>query len=192
MMKIRLLLAACALGAALPAFSQDNAVNQDGAASQDNAVIKPGQEDMGTLVDALTPKPPVRMRSIKIMRNDEGLPVAAPQPKVSLLITFETNSATLTARSRQSLDVVGQALASGKLAPFRFAIEGHADPRGSSAANLKLSQLRAESVRAYLVDTMHIEPARLAAVGKGDREPMNKTSLDAPENRRVTIVNLSR
>lgn len=184
-MKTRLLLAACALGIALPAFGQDD------AATPDNAVIKPGQEDLGTLVDALTPKPAVRMRSIKIMRDEAGLPASA-KPKVSLLITFETNSATLTARSRQSLDVVGQALASGKLAPFRFAIEGHADPRGSSAANLKLSQLRAESVRAYLVDTMHIEPARLDAVGKGDREPLNKTSIDAPENRRVTIVNLSR
>lgn len=190
-MKTRLLLAACVLGIALPALGQEDAANPDSAAAPDNAVIKQGQEDMGTLVDALTPKPPVRMRSIKIMRNEAGLPVAA-QPKVSLLITFETNSATLTARSRQSLDVVGQALASGKLAPFRFAIEGHADPRGSSAANLKLSQLRAESVRAYLVDTMHIQPARLDAVGKGDREPMNRDSIDAPENRRVTIVNLSR
>jgi len=191
MMKIRLLLAACALGAALPAFSQDNAVNQENAASQDNAVIRQGQEDMGTLVDALTPKAPMRTRSIKVLRDETGLPAAA-QPKVSLLITFETNSATLTARSRQSLDVVGQALASGKLAPFRFAIEGHADPRGSSTANLKLSQLRAESVRAYLVDTMRIDATRLDAVGKGDREPMNKASIDAPENRRVTIVNLSR
>jgi outer membrane protein OmpA-like peptidoglycan-associated protein len=179
-MNIRLLLAACALSVALPAFSQED------------PVIKPGQEDMGTLVDALAPKAPVRMRSIRILRDQPGSPATAKPPKVSLLITFETNSATLTASSRQSLDVVGQALASNKLAPFHFAIEGHADPRGTSAANLKLSQQRAESVRAYLVDTMHIDPARLDAVGKGDHELMNKDSVDAPENRRVTIVNLMR
>jgi outer membrane protein OmpA-like peptidoglycan-associated protein len=177
-MKIRLLLAACALSVALPALGQEN------------PVIKPGQEDADTLVDALTPKPAVRMRSIKIMRDQPGSPAAAQPPKVSLLITFETNSATLTARSRQSLDVVGQALASNKLAQFRFAIEGYADPRGSSTANQKLSQQRAESVRAYLVQNMHIDPSRLDAVGKGDRELMNKSIVDAPENRRVTIVNL--
>jgi outer membrane protein OmpA-like peptidoglycan-associated protein len=180
MMKIRLLLAGVALALAMPAFAQEE------------PVIKEGQENVGTLVEALTPKPEVRMRGIKILRQEPGSPSIVPPPKVSLLITFETNSAVLTARSRQSLDVVGQALASGKLTPFRFAIEGYADPRGSSAANLKLSKQRAESVRAYLVDTLRIDPARLDAVGKGDRELMNKVDVDAPENRRVTIVNLSR
>ncbi|WP_306392222.1 OmpA family protein [Telluria beijingensis] len=183
-MNNRLFAAACLL-AALPAFAQD--------AVQEAPVIEQGKEDMGTLVDALEPKKPVRTRSIRIVRDDVGSPAVAPEPpKVSLLITFETNSATLTARSRESLQVVGQALASEKLAPFRFAIEGHADPRGNPAANLALSQARARSVRAYLVDTMKIDAARLDAVGKGDRELMNKANPDAPENRRVTIVNLSR
>jgi outer membrane protein OmpA-like peptidoglycan-associated protein len=178
-MKTRLLLAACALALAARAFAQEE------------PVIKEGQEDVGTLVDALTPKQPIRMRSIKMLDADPAPPSVVVPSKVSLLITFETNSATLTARSRRSLDVVGQALASGKLAPFRFAIEGYADPRGSSAANLKLSQQRAQSVRTYLVDTLHIDPARLDAVGKGDRDLMNKANVDAPENRRVTIVNLA-
>lgn len=179
-MKNRMIAAACLL-AAWPAFAQEA------------PVIEQGKEDMGTLVDALEPKKPVRTRSIRIMRDDVGSPAVAPEPpKVSLLITFETNSATLTARSRESLEVVGQALASSKLAPFRFAIEGHADPRGNPAANLALSQARADSVRAYLVNTMKIDAARLDAVGKGDRELMNKANPDAPENRRVTIVNLSR
>jgi len=178
-MKIRLLLAGIALALAMPVFAQEE------------PVIKEGQENVGTLVDALTPKPAVRMRGIKVLRQEPGSPSIVSPPKVSLLITFETNSAILTARSRQSLDVVGQALASGKLAPFRFGIEGYADPRGTSTANLKLSKQRAESVRAYLVDTLHIDPARLDAVGKGDRELMNKVNVDAPENRRVTIVNLS-
>jgi outer membrane protein OmpA-like peptidoglycan-associated protein len=163
------------------------------AIAQEGPVIGEGQAEVGTLVDALEPKEPIRMRSIRLVRADVGSPAVAPEPaKVSLLITFETNSAVLTPRSRKSLEVVGQALASDKLAPFRFAIEGHADPRGNPAANLKLSHLRAQSVRAYLVDAMKIDAARLDAVGKGDRELMNKDNPEAPENRRVTIVNLSR
>ncbi|WP_162244825.1 OmpA family protein [Massilia sp. Leaf139] len=184
-MNARSLLAALAsLAVALPALAQEG------------PVLKEGHVDVGTLVDALAPaepKPPVRTRSIRMVRDDVGTaPVSSKPAKVSLTITFDTNSANLTPRARQSLDVVGQALASEKLAAARFAIEGHADPRGVSAANLKLSQLRAESVRDYLVDTARIDRARLDAVGKGDSEPIDRQNPDAPENRRVTIVNLSR
>jgi outer membrane protein OmpA-like peptidoglycan-associated protein len=180
-MNTRSVLAVCFLIVAMPAIGQEA------------PVIKEGQAEVGSLVDALAPKAPMRTRSIRIARDDVGTVAVSPAPaKVSLLITFETNSAMLTPGSRQSLEVVGQALSSDKLAPFRFSIEGHADPRGTPAANLKLSQLRAESVRAYLVDTMRVDAARLEAVGKGDRELMNKANPEAPENRRVTIVNLSR
>ena len=169
--------------------------------AQEGPVLKEGQADVGTLVDALAPvdtRVPGRTRGIRIVRDDVGTAPAAaaavaPKPaKVSLLITFDTNSANLTPGARQSLEVVGQALASEKLAASRFAIEGHADPRGVPATNLALSQLRAQSVRDYLVGTMNIDRARLEAVGKGDRELMNTANPDAPENRRVTIVNLSR
>lgn len=180
-MNTQSLLALCLLVAAVPVLGQET------------PVIGEGQAEVGTLVDALAPRAPIRTRGIGLAR-DKPAPsaVSAAPAKVSLLITFVANSAALTAASRQSLEVVGQALGSDKLAPFRFAIEGHADPRGVAAANLKLSQLRAESVRAYLVNTMRIDGGRLDAVGKGDRELMNKAVPEAPENRRVTIVNLSR
>jgi outer membrane protein OmpA-like peptidoglycan-associated protein len=184
-MNARSLLAICVMIAALPATGQEG------------PVLKEGQVDANSLVEALAPKEPARTRSIRIVRDDVGSAPVSPKPatqsaKVSLLITFDTNSANLTPGAKQSLDVVGQALASEKLAAARFAIEGHADPRGVAAANLKLSQLRAESVRNYLADSAHIDRARLEAVGKGDSELMNKANPGAPENRRVTIVNLSR
>jgi outer membrane protein OmpA-like peptidoglycan-associated protein len=183
-MNARSLLAVCIMIAALPAVGQEG------------PVLKEGQADVGTLVDALAPqeqKAPIRTRGIRLVRDDVGSAPVSPKPsKVSLLITFDTNSANLTSSAKQSLDVVGQALGSEKLAASRFAIEGHADPRGVAAANLKLSQLRAESVRDYLVDKVRIERSRLEAVGKGDRELMDAAHPEAPENRRVTIVNLSR
>ena len=40
----------------------------------------------------------------------------------------------------------------------------------------------------YLVKTRGILPERLTAVGKGSSEPLNRERIDAPENRRVTIV----
>lgn len=145
------------------------------------------------LIEALTPaQQPILTRSIRVERNnDEPRPMSSKPASASLLITFETNSAALTSRARQSLNVVGEALRSKQLADFRFAIQGHADPRGNPEANLKLSQLRAESVRDYLVRNKHIDGPRLDAIGKGDTELMNKANPIAPENRRVTIVNLT-
>jgi OOP family OmpA-OmpF porin len=144
--------------------------------------------------DALTPPEvpaPVHVRGIGVERDEA--PAAPPrEAKASLLITFETNSAALTDRARRMLDVVGEALQSPKLADFRFSIQGHADPRGNPEKNLQLSQLRAESVRDYLVTHKHIQDGRLQAIGKGDTELMNRANPIAPENRRVTIVNLAR
>jgi len=108
-------------------------------------------------------------------------------PSASLLITFDTNSATLSERARNELDVVADALGNSKLRRFNFVVEGHADPRGTSEANLTLSQLRANAVRSYLMQRA-VEPGRLVAIGKGDREPLRPQDPANPENRRVTFT----
>jgi outer membrane protein OmpA-like peptidoglycan-associated protein len=176
----RTLFSLCIVAAVLPAFGQQAPIMKEGQVTED------------ALIDALTPAQPLRTRSIRVMRDDEPGGAPAKRASASLLITFATSSASLTERAKRSLDVVGQALASDKLASFRFGIEGYADPRGTSDANLKLSQARAESVRDYLVTSKHIDRARLEPVGKGDQELLNKSNPIAPENRRVTIINLSK
>ncbi len=166
------------------------------AFAQSEGVLRGKDITESALIQALTPgadsgEAPVRTRSIRVS-PDNARPAAAAKPaSASLLITFETNSAELTPRAKQSLDIVGKALLSDKLATFRFAIQGHADPRGDSEGNLRLSQLRAESVRQYLVQNKHVDESRLEAVGKGDKELMNPANPIAPENRRVTIINLA-
>lgn len=140
----------------------------------------------------------VRTRSIRVMRDqpsDKALeqfakPAPPKQTSASVLITFVTNSSELTDRARSSLDVVGRALQADRLASFKFAIEGHADPRGNHDDNLRLSQSRADSVVAYLADQHRISRDRLKPIGKGDTELFNSRQIDAPENRRVTIVTL--
>jgi OmpA-OmpF porin, OOP family len=165
------------------------------ALAQGDKVLKPQEVTEAALIEALAPAAPaVRTRSIQVV-SDTGTAgaTAAPRakPSANLLITFETNSSELTRHAKEVLNVVGHALSSDKLAAYRFSIEGHADPRGASDANQVLSQARAESVRRYLVSNTNIDNARLDAIGKGDRELLNKINRIAPENRRVTIVNLT-
>lgn len=141
-------------------------------------VIAEGQATEEALLEALSP--PVK-RQWKVGQR--------PQPaKASLLITFVTGSAELTDGARGTLDVLAAALKNERLAGRRFAIEGHADPRGSAALNRQLSLARAQSVKTYLTGRHAIDTARLTPRGMGSSEPMNKADPAAPENRRVTVV----
>lgn len=179
-------LAACALAVALlPAAAQETPQAQQAAGTR---VLKDQDVTESNLVSALTPdEPPVVTRSLKVGRD--ARPAAPPRkPSASLLITFETNSSNITTRAKEQLDVVASALQNERLAEYSFSVEGHADPRGNPDHNLTLSQQRAESVRQYLVSAHAIDPQRLKAMGKGDRELLNPQMPAAPENRRVTIV----
>lgn len=154
------------------------------------------------LVSALRPDAPqdgMRTRTIRPSAAPRPTSAAGParaqparQNSASVLITFETNSAELDDEARRQLDVVARALGNEQLASLNFAIEGHADPRGTSDDNLRLSQARADAVRAYLVSVGRIEGDRLTTVGKGDTEPLNVREIAAPENRRVTFVTIAR
>jgi outer membrane protein OmpA-like peptidoglycan-associated protein len=155
------------------------------AGAQTPPVLQGDTITESAIVDALTPAPQVLTRSI----NRDQTP--AKPASAALLIKFETNATTLTPQAKRELDIVGQALNTKKLGDFRFVIEGHADPRGSAEGNRRLSEGRAAAVRQYLVQVQGVREERLQAVGKGSSEPLNPDNPAAPENRRVTFVNMS-
>lgn len=156
--------------------------------AQADVVLKDKDVSESALIEALTPQRQFRTRSIRISPDNDGAGAAVKRAAAaSMLITFETNSAELKPQSKKLLDTLGRAMQSDKLLNFKFAIEGHADPRGGEQVNLQLSQKRAEKVVAYLAETHRIDPNRLRAVGKGQSEPLNLGQPDAAENRRVTV-----
>ncbi len=67
-------------------------------------------------------------------------------------------------------------------------IEGHTDDRASDEHNRRLSEARAESVRAYLIRA-GIESGRLQAAGFGESQPIdtNATVSGRARNRRTVI-----
>lgn len=160
--------------------------------SQTARVLKNSEVNEAALVDALLPEAMPVSRSIRVTPDNAAAKPSSKQLSASMLVTFETNSAELTPRSKQLLDTLARALQSDKLAEFGFSIEGHADPRGGEQFNLQLSQLRAEKVVTYLSENQGIERSRLQAVGKGQSELLNTSNPDAPENRRVTVKTLVR
>lgn len=113
-------------------------------------------------------------------------------PSVSLMVLFATGSADLTPEAEQTVDQLGRALSSQRLASYKFRIEGHTDTVGTPAYNLALSQHRAETVASYLEQKFDIPGARLQAVGMGEKGLLVQTPNDTaePRNRRVQVVNL--
>src|SRR5262252_3235709 len=106
-------------------------------------------------------------------------------------VFFETGSAKLLPESEAALDEAGRILE--KYPDLRVEVQGHTDTRGSNAYNLKLSQARAESVRAYLLSHFRLGDDRLVAKGYGESQPETKERNDEERlrNRRVVIKALN-
>ncbi len=101
--------------------------------------------------------------------------------------TFGVNVAELSAAGIELLDEAIEILRANPAA--RLIVEGHTDDAGDAAANLALSQQRAEAVVAYLV-AGGIEQERLTAIGYGEERPIadNVTDAGRAQNRRIEFV----
>ena len=110
-------------------------------------------------------------------------------PNVDVQILFAFDSADILPEAKPSLDELGKALTDPKLTGGAFLIAGHTDAKGSDDYNLALSQRRAASVKAFLVDTYKVDEGRLSVIGFGEEQLKNRDDPLADENRRVQIVN---
>jgi outer membrane protein OmpA-like peptidoglycan-associated protein len=108
--------------------------------------------------------------------------------RINDLIYFDFNKATIQERSYDLLDEIAKViLANPQLLKIR--IEGHTDNVGNDIANLRLSQARAESVKAYL-QTRGVSGSTLDAAGFGEMRPIatNDNEDGRAQNRRVEFI----
>lgn len=102
-------------------------------------------------------------------------------------LTFQTASAVIDMeKSREQLSNIVEIL---KAYPkLKLKVGGYTDNTGNPAANLKLSQARAEATVNALVD-MGIERSRLEAEGFGQEHPVasNDTEAGRAQNRRIDV-----
>lgn len=102
-------------------------------------------------------------------------------------VLFDTASSNLKPGAREKLARVSGILVSHE--GLKLEVEGHTDSVGSDQYNQELSERRAESVRAYLVD-QRIASASVGAAGLGEGHPVatNDTAAGRQQNRRVELV----
>jgi outer membrane protein OmpA-like peptidoglycan-associated protein len=113
-------------------------------------------------------------------------PVAAPVAQ-KYMVFFDFDKATLTPEGQAVVAKAAAAFKSGK--EPRIDLTGHADRAGSDAYNMKLSQRRADAVKAALV-RQGVPAAQIAVAAKGESSPLVSTAdgVREPQNRRVEIV----
>ncbi len=84
-------------------------------------------------------------------------------------IDFERGSDRLEPEATPLLDAIATLLSSAP--ELTVEVEGHTDSHGDAAANRRLSQLRAQAVKAYLIGK-GIAPARIHTLGSGSARPL--------------------
>lgn len=117
-------------------------------------------------------------------------PMAAPEAPRKLTlegVNFDSDSARLRPESLAILDNAAATLK--EWGEVKVEVAGHTDSTNSDAYNLRLSQRRAEAVRAYLIK-QGVAADRLTAKGYGESSPVadNKTAAGRYKNRRVELI----
>jgi OOP family OmpA-OmpF porin len=126
-------------------------------------------------------------------------PPIAPQllklPRFDFSVTFDPDTAVIRPQSYQMIGRIADALADPKLLPFAFLVINHTEATGARAANLTLSQRRADAIRAVLAGSFKISPRRLQALGLGEEQlqqlPDSSRPISQP-NVRAQIVTIGK
>lgn len=102
-------------------------------------------------------------------------------------VRFEVNKSTLTATAKENLDKLIPVF--NEYADTDIKIYGYTDSTGKADYNLKLSEQRAASVKAYLVGK-GIVATRIVTQGMGINDPIdtNETPEGRAKNRRVEFT----
>jgi outer membrane protein OmpA-like peptidoglycan-associated protein len=125
-------------------------------------------------------------RSLSNVEREEIATVAKDKPNIDLTITFDYNSADISAKSLPEV----QKLDNPDLKGSTFLLAGHTDAAGGDNYNRELSERRADSVKRYLVDNFHITPNDLVTVGYGKSKLKDPNQPLSEVNRRVQVVNM--
>ena len=141
----------------------------------------------GKFIDSLRNRP---TRSLSAGERDQLAEITEAKPNIDMEITFDYNSATISAEAQPAIQALGKALSNPNFKGSTFVVAGHTDAAGGEAYNQDLSERRADSVKRYLVEKFGLAGADLVTVGYGKSRLKDAAHpLDAA-NRRVQVVNM--
>jgi outer membrane protein OmpA-like peptidoglycan-associated protein len=131
-----------------------------------------------------------KTRSLSLGERDQIADIAATKPKIDLDIQFDYNSAAISKASMGAVQELGKALSDPGLKGSTFVVAGHTDAVGSEQFNQDLSERRADTIKAYLVEKYGLAGSDLVTVGYGKTRLKNPDNPTDAVNRRVQVVNM--
>jgi OOP family OmpA-OmpF porin len=142
----------------------------------------------GTSVDLDEPRPPPNDTAVKPPATDIEAAIDNAGMAVLEDLVFASGAATLAEEDYASLAAVAAWLAANP--DGTIALVGHTDASGSLAANVALSERRAEAVAEVLIDSYGADRKRIVARGVGFLAPRatNQTEEGRQKNRRVEVI----
>ena len=130
-------------------------------------------------------------RSLSVSEREEIATLAKDKPNIDLEITFDYNSADISAKSLPAVQALGKALTNPDLKGSTFIVAGHTDAAGGESYNQELSERRADSIKRYLTEKFGIAGTDLVTVGYGKSKLKDPNAPTAETNRRVQVVNMA-
>lgn len=121
--------------------------------------------------------------------NEQGCPIKLIEKvSIEMNVQFKTNSADVTPNSEMEIKALADFL--NQFKDTSVIVEGHTDDRGKASYNKRLSQLRADAVRAKLAEQYGVDANRIRSVGYGESTPIasNDTAEGRAANRRVVAT----
>lgn len=175
----------------LPKLPDDMFVERGGPKIKARPVSSPGPDGDGSA------------KAIQVAGQDvegilSGLTQSKGTSRLSLPgnLTFAYDSADISNDGRAELQKIAEAFRKflrDELPRATFIIEGHTDPTGTPEYNQKLSERRAESVRAWFVANLSLDPTKVQTIGYGatrpaEGVPLNGSVEEMQGHRRTEII----
>ena len=183
------LLAACGLAQAAEPVSESqilHALTPKSVTRNLSGTPAPQNTEHQAFINGLRAK----TRSLSAEERTEVATIAKERPSIDLEIYFDYNSSEIASKAVPDLMSLGRALTNPALQGGVFLLSGHTDAKGGQEYNQQLSERRAQSVKAFLMQNFQIPSGNLVATGYGKEQLKNPANPFAAENRRVQVTNL--
>lgn len=134
---------------------------------------------------------PVVEDTMRTLYNKDGVVITAENNEITLVmpsdVVFDFDAIAIKDEFKPMLDLMGDALKANPT--LTASIAGHTDSIGQKDYNQRLSVLRADEAKNYLV-TEGVEAERLTTTGYGFDNPVasNDTAEGRERNRRIEIT----
>jgi OOP family OmpA-OmpF porin len=125
------------------------------------------------------------LRAMSVLEQQQTTQTTQTVQQGPFMVFFDWDRSNLTADAQRVLD---QVIARERNNTAGLHLIGHADKSGPDNYNIKLSQRRADAVKAYLVRN-GIAANRITTEARGERDPLVQTAdgVREPQNRRVAV-----